>query len=131
MIDGCKESCDLAKRVLDAAGHTAVLTGEPRRALTLCEDVHFDLVICEFLLLSQHNSQLSAEFEIEPLWTLVDRYPSLPIVVLTNSRSSTSTLLKLGFAAVVSRPFESQQLLATIETALTKGTVSSSSCPGF
>ena len=81
IIDDSIDYLHGVSELLDAVGYCVVLTVEPQRALELCHEVDFDLILCA-LELREHASvgTLSTQVGIRTLLSLLKNNPTVPIV---------------------------------------------------
>lgn len=96
VIDDSLAYLETVSQLLDTLGYDAVLTAEPRRALRLCEDINFDLILCALELREQINSgEVSQQVGVQTITSLREKNPRIPIVV-TGSVVSEDLLDAMG-----------------------------------
>ena len=106
-----------ARHGLEAAGYEVRWYGDGKAALTALDSFAPDLVIVDVMLPSGEG------------WTVVDTIRALPqeerprLLVISEAVGfeQTSRIEGLGAAAVISRPFEIDQLVAQVARALSRG----------
>lgn len=124
VVDDCQEILDLLSMILDDAGHEVVATLEPTRALLLCEEVDFDLVICDVCMRDDlESSSASPITGMEVMLRLSDIHPNLPVIVMSGDleREALHKIARLGFAGILLKPLRQEVVLKVVETALVGG----------
>ncbi len=123
LIDESLDSGSIISDILDKAGYNVVLTIEPARALELCSDINFDVILCDLCLREKpHKKAGSLLTGMDTLWRLVDQNPKLPIVAMSKhlDQSTLEAIKKLGVFGAVSHPLESRNILEVVEAALVR-----------
>ena len=79
VVDDNPDNCDLLSRRLTRAGYTVLVAGGGQQALNLIIEQPFDLVMLDINMPDMDGC--------DALKTLAERFPSLPVVMLTASES--------------------------------------------
>jgi CheY-like chemotaxis protein len=81
IIDDSLEYLQVLSELLDTIGYNVVLTVEPHRALRLCDDIDFDLILCAIELRENRNAvQPRTSVGVRTLASLREKNPEIPIV---------------------------------------------------
>jgi len=111
VADDNAANCKILKKVLEMAGHTAVVVGDGEEALATLERERFDLALLDI------NMPDVTGYEVAKLYRMshVGEW-RLPIVALTADVTSETERLcrEAGMDAVLTKPMEPAQLLAAL-----------------
>jgi CheY-like chemotaxis protein len=125
VIDDCQELLESVSMILDDAGYNVVAAIEPQRALSLCDEIKFDVILCDLCLASDPSEPYTASLSIglDAIWKLRDKYPGVPLVAMSGLMDDghLSSITKLGLAGALGKPFDSETLLTAIRRASEKG----------
>lgn len=112
VVDDEKNYLVVLEALLSAAGYEAVTAQGGARALAVVQDAEPDLVITDMRM-----PQMSG---LDLMRRLKERYPDLPIVVMTafGTVENAVEAMKLGATDYISKPFENTELLLTVEKSL-------------
>jgi len=105
-------NCKILRRILELAGHQAVVATDGASALDAMESDHFDLVLMDINMPEMSGYEVTKMYRVEHL-----AEPRLPIIALTaDGTSETERLCRdAGLDAVLTKPVEAAQLLAAID----------------
>jgi two-component system, NtrC family, response regulator HydG len=130
VIDDSLDELTRLSDILDGAGYNVVLTVEPSRAVKLCTEINFDLVLCGLQLKeSLDKSEPSIMTGMDIILKLTDQHPNIPIIALTGGLDDAigHTAKKIGAAAAMPKSLSPKSFLDEVETTLngrTKGEAS-------
>ena len=100
IIDDSLDYLKSLSMILENAGYDAVLTAEPQRALRLCEDIDFDLILCGLELRDAAMSDLaSTRVGVNTLASLCRSNPGIPVIA-TGQIISEDMLTEIGRVGV-------------------------------
>lgn len=108
--------CDL----LSDAGFETVAVSDPERALRICSEVRFDLVICDLVMKNSERREPTFTAGMELIMSISRKHPILPIIALSGAfdELSMEKLRSLGVKCGLRKPCNFEQLIGQIETAL-------------
>ncbi len=122
VIDDSAETLESLSLILEDAGYSVVCCREPVRAVQICREINFDLVLCDVYMhsSSQDASPLGG---IDVIWSLSEEFPSLPIIAMSGylEEEQLQKMQKANLAGAISKPFGRKELLEIVEKALKKG----------
>lgn len=106
--------CDSIKRMLMSSGHEVEVALAAQEGLNLFDRARFDLVIIDYLLPGMKGDAMAAAIRA--------RAGNQPIVIITAAIEllPTDGGLPAGVDAVISKPFQLEQLLETVDSVLAK-----------
>lgn len=118
VIDDSSMILDTISIMLEGCGYTVVSRPSPEDALDLCEQVHFDLIICD-MCFDTMNNKYSLTRGLDAVIALCRRYPDRPVIAMSGflRDADLKALEAVGVAATLSKPFRMDELLAAIEKA--------------
>jgi DNA-binding NtrC family response regulator len=101
-------------RILEAGGFRVSTADSAKAAIAHPQLGHFQLVLCDLMLPDQPGTNVLAAMRARGLAT--------PVVVITGYATSDSLdeALAAGAAAVLTKPFDEEELLAVVADALGK-----------
>jgi CheY-like chemotaxis protein len=117
VIDDSIDYLNTLSQMFDSVGYDTVLTAEPTRALRLCDDIHFDLILCALELREARSSQcLSTKVGVTTLANLRKKNPHVPIVATGTVLSETmiSEIGRLGIREAMPRTLPEEDVLRNI-----------------
>jgi two-component system NtrC family sensor kinase len=102
----------LYRTILRPAGYIASLVPQPEKVKKLLEERLPDLLVVEDQFAGGKGSELGSQ--------LLERYPALPVILLSSAPSDTQArhTLRLGFAGCLYPPLRGQEVLQTIQVVL-------------
>jgi two-component system sensor histidine kinase RpfC len=105
-------NCKILRRILELAGHQAVVANDGTSALEVMGRERFDLVLMDINMPEMSGYEVTKMYRLEHLAD-----PRLPIIALTaDGTSETERLCRdAGLDAVLTKPVEASQLLAAID----------------
>ena len=112
VIDDEEPIAQLLNDALTLAGHTVHVATSGRLGLRLAEDTAFDLVLTDLGMPDISGWEVASRIR--------ERHPQLPVVLVTGwgTTVATDAVERYGIAAVVHKPFEIRELLATADAVL-------------
>lgn len=104
----------LIAALLQERGHEVLEADDGSTALTLAKSNHVDLVITDLIMPEMDGITLIRELRSIP------EYGSVPVLVLTTERKADSMerSQRAGATGWLSKPFNAEQLIATVENVL-------------
>lgn len=122
VIDDSRDALESLSMLLEDAGYEVVCCAEPDRALQLCHEVHFDVILCDVYM--QGGAHVGSSLAgINVMWRLSEQFPSLPLIAMSGflEEEQLQRIKKSNVAAVLSKPFGRKELLQAMSTALERG----------
>jgi DNA-binding response OmpR family regulator len=107
VFDDDRVMVDLLRLVIEEAGHTALTATNIDE---IPAEVRADLVVTDLMPLTSYRADLARRW----IRDLRARFPA-PVVVVTAHLAATAEPDKLGADAVISKPFDVDALMATID----------------
>lgn len=97
--------------LLKGAGYEVVLVSEPGRALSLCSDVNFDIVLCDICLSNSNETGFSSGMDL--IWQIRDKFPKIPVIAMSGyvGQADLSKMKKLGVVGAIQKPFDADRLI--------------------
>lgn len=121
VIDDNLEVLETIAMILEEAGYNVVCCSEPHRAVSLCGEVNFDVVLCD-LYIEDHRAggTFSSLAGIEVMSSLSDQFPSLPIIAMSGmvGENTLQRMKNNGAVEVLAKPFAPEKLLRGLDYAL-------------
>jgi putative nucleotidyltransferase with HDIG domain len=115
VVDDNREVCEVAAEMLRGSVHLAVATEtDPEKAIGLVKDSQFDLILTD-LMMGKHSG-------MEVLEAALEADPDTVVVFMTGypTVENATEALKSGAYDFLVKPFQLEQLLATVERGLRK-----------
>ncbi len=116
LADDSEPVLELMRHILSVDGHTVKTVTSGSQALKVMEREQFDLVIADVIMPDGDGFELVGE--------LRERFPNTKTLVISGGsvhftpRYCTETAKKLGAHAGLSKPFNRERLLASIDAAM-------------
>jgi len=124
VVDDSQTTLDSLSLVLEDAGYNVVCCREPYRALELCREIHFDVVMCDVYMQSAASGKPGSPLAgIDVIWSLSEEFPSMPLIAMSGylEEEQLQRIRRANVAAVLSKPFGRAELLAALEAAVKDG----------
>ena len=120
VVDDCLDVLEVVALILDDAGFNVVCTAEPRRAMTLCEEVGFDVALCDLYIDDADGKHTTSIGGMDLIWRLRDRFPSMPVIAMSGvlREENLTNLKRNGIYGILSKPFDRQVLLQEVSSAI-------------
>jgi|SRR5687767_7419062 CheY-like chemotaxis protein len=118
VIDDSKDIRDLIQRILMDAGYSVSVAGDGHEGLQLLRATHAEVVITDIFMPNQDGIETIAQLKAE--------FPGTKIIAisggskLVNSDSYSTTLREFGAHALLAKPFDPDELLRIVGTAVGK-----------
>lgn len=118
IVDDEPSIVELVRFTLEREGYTTTSAGDGQAALAQVAAIHPDLVLLDLMLPKIPG--------LEVCKTLRQRYPSLPIIILTAKGEETDKVLglELGADDYITKPFSPRELVARVRAILRRTTAS-------
>ena len=119
VIDDSEDLCTLLKTQLSRADHAPETAADGSEGLSRCEQESFDLVLLDIWMPEIDG--------ITALKSLRQRQPDLPVIVMSGGSNrapleySVALAEAHGATAVLMKPFSKDELLATVDSVLGRG----------
>lgn len=112
IIDDDRDTCNLLKRFLSRHGYDVIETYSGKKALEILESTEPSLVMCDFRLEDMQGNEL--------LGKIKERYPSLPVIIITgySDIKIAVEVMKMGAYDYITKPLFPDEILVTIKKAL-------------
>ena len=112
VVDDDAVTCRLLREVLEADGTTVVCENDPRQVLVRLPQERFDLAILDIRMPQMGGLEL--------LRQLRERFPALPVIIMTAFGSVDTAVQAIACGAVdyVSKPMNLEEIRATVVKAL-------------
>lgn len=112
LVDDSEMNLISGKELLELKYDIVETANNGKEALAKLANEHFDIVISDIQMPNMSGEEL--------LTRIIATYPHLPCIALTGNATEANThrFLKLGFKAVVSKPFNLEHLIQVIENIL-------------
>ncbi|MGE0762715.1 MAG: response regulator [Bdellovibrionales bacterium] len=108
IVDDEAEICDSLGLILKSRGHEITAANNGQKAIDILKNQNFNLVMSDVNMPTMNGVDL--------LKHVTQNYPDLPMILMTGYAAyKTEDLLALGAKHVLSKPFNSRNLLAAIE----------------
>ncbi len=115
IIDDDRDICFLLNKFLVKHGYETQEAYTPKKALEILDEVSdFDLVLCDYRLEGMDGKTM--------LLKIKEKYPSLPVIIITgyNDLKTAVDVMKLGAYDYVTKPLFPEEILNTIQSALSQ-----------
>lgn len=112
VVEDDKELATYIEQILTTQRYTVYVAHQGTRGLKLVDDVQPSLVLLDLTLPDIEGKTVCKHIK--------DKYPTIPVVMLT-ARSSTEDIvagLQVGADDYITKPFQSEELLARVQTRL-------------
>jgi CheY-like chemotaxis protein len=103
--------------ILETEGYTVFTATDGQQALQMMEAVHPNLIVADIMMPAMNGYALFEAVRARPEWT------SVPIVFLTSKaqKEDMSKGKQLGVDGYITKPFDPDELLTTVQTLLAQG----------
>ena len=114
LVDDELELGKLVKMRLEANGYEVVMAFNGQEALDKAHAEHVDVIILDLMLPKVNGYEVCTMLKQDP------RYPNIPVIIFTAMAQGKDEALakECGADAYLRKPFQSKQLLETIQTLL-------------
>jgi two-component system cell cycle response regulator DivK len=114
VIEDDVDVTEVIQRRLKDAGYTPLIANDPYNGLKLAHEEKPDLILLDLKLPTGGGLSVLKSLKASP------ETQSIPVIILTGSRSAEvkEVALKGGAAAYIEKPYDLQELLATIKDVL-------------
>jgi CheY-like chemotaxis protein len=121
VVDDCLDVLDAVAVILDDAGYNVVCTLEPQRAVQLCREINFDIVLCDLYMegFGEQNAKTqTGGFDL--IWNICDEFPKVPIIAMSGivGEQELQQMKNSGVTGVLRKPFDRDQLLDEVLEAI-------------
>lgn len=124
IIDDDLDICQLLRRFLTKHGYQVLVAGNGKDGLDLLEKENPDLVMTDFRLGDMDG--------VEVLTQIRERMPHLPAIVITGYSDirNAVNVMKLGALDYITKPLLPEEILLSVQKALSGGAPAASAAPG-
>lgn len=107
--------------LLGEGGFNVVLTQEPHRAIGLCKEIDFDVILCD-LFMGQESQELgqSVSSGMDLIWKILDTHPKIPVIAMSGivDEDALEKMRRHGVAGAIQKPFGRDTLVEKIDSAI-------------
>jgi CheY-like chemotaxis protein len=117
VIDDSETVLETLCDILEEESMHAVGVRDSERAMGLCKEFKFDLVICDVYLPESATGRTSFTGGMSVIMQLNRKFPTLPILAISGAMDNDAMqkLKRIGARTCLNKPFSNNELLATIE----------------
>lgn len=120
IIDDSEDTLESLSLVLEDEGYSVVCCSQPDRALQLCREVKFDLVLCDVYMQNVQGEAGSSLGGIDVIWSLSEQFPRLPIITMSGylEEEQLQKIRRANVVAALSKPFGRTDLVSAVAKSL-------------
>jgi DNA-binding response OmpR family regulator len=110
VLDDNQDILEIVHEALTYEQFEVKSTGESIKVMPLVEEFYPDLVILDYRVAGKNGGELCRQIKSHP------KYSSIPVIIFSAYISHNDELLAYGCDAVINKPFDLVELIATVNS---------------